>query len=377
MENIKLEKFMKSESCPCGSGKRYKACCFNKKDKEIPYDKMFNSESFLNYYIQKRVEANKIKQCLHPNKSECKGKIKEAHSIQNNRILSKLSEEQHVAVLKAGVDINGIIADLSDKSKNKATTFTGFCDYHDTKLFREIEVKDFDPKSNEQKFLFGYRALALELHKKQEMLATFQNVFADRPSLTKVNEFIINYRLKQLALKDLKEYKEIFDGILLECKFSRINSYVIEFNYEIDFAICSGFNLEYDLEGKQMNNIYSTEDERIKMIFLNIFPANNKSYFIFSWLKEEDYFFVDFIEQLKSLGLNQFQNYINNLLPFYSENFVLSPRLWNKYDRRQKKELLNKFLSDFPNNPEEALFNNFKNNKRNLLVETNYNLFLK
>ena len=40
-----------------------------------------------------------IKQCLHPNKAECKGEIIRAHAIQNNRILSRIAENGHVTML--------------------------------------------------------------------------------------------------------------------------------------------------------------------------------------------------------------------------------------------------------------------------------------
>ncbi|MGR6019081.1 SEC-C metal-binding domain-containing protein [Bacillus paranthracis] len=35
MELIKFYKFMKTEPCPCGSGKKYRACCMNKKRSRI------------------------------------------------------------------------------------------------------------------------------------------------------------------------------------------------------------------------------------------------------------------------------------------------------------------------------------------------------
>jgi hypothetical protein len=50
-----------------------------------------------------------------------------------------------------------------------ATTFTGFCEYHDRKLFREIDFtpgQTLDPANKRQAVLLGFRALACEYWKK-------------------------------------------------------------------------------------------------------------------------------------------------------------------------------------------------------------------
>ena len=61
------------------------------------------------------------------------------------------------------------------------------------------------------------------------------------------------------------------------------------------------FALEYDLEGNLLNDITSTEEDRMKNIFLTIFPEDNKSYIILSWLKEDGETYKHFKEQVKEL----------------------------------------------------------------------------
>ena len=124
----------RNEPCPCGSGKKYKKCCLYKPDEQRFAEAiMYSSENIRN-------EA-RIKQCLHPNKDECDGKIIKAHAIQNNRILNKISDNGIVITMDG---VSNLIFQSSDKKGRKiATTFTGFCSYHDKTLFQDVEDKDF------------------------------------------------------------------------------------------------------------------------------------------------------------------------------------------------------------------------------------------
>lgn len=51
----------------------------------------------------------------------------------------------------------------SDRHK-KASTFTGFCNDHDTKIFHPIDIKPLDLCDVEQLFLIAYRSATRELH---------------------------------------------------------------------------------------------------------------------------------------------------------------------------------------------------------------------
>ena len=41
-------------------------------------------------------KKSRIKECIHPDKAHCSERIIGAHSIQNNKILSKISDNGHV-----------------------------------------------------------------------------------------------------------------------------------------------------------------------------------------------------------------------------------------------------------------------------------------
>jgi hypothetical protein len=151
-------KIGRNAQCPCGSGIKYKKCCLNKSYEQKLAEAVLASTKNIKREAQ-------IKQCLHPNQSECSEKIVKAHAIQNNRILNKISENGIVVTLDGASNLVFQTSDI--KGRGIATTFTGFCAYHDKVFFQDIEDKEFNG-TEKQIFLLTYRTMAWHYHKKQQ-----------------------------------------------------------------------------------------------------------------------------------------------------------------------------------------------------------------
>ena len=100
--------------------------------------------------------------CLAPDAgiSSCSGSIVKAHSVQG-ALVRRIARDGHVygsvysienLQRNPGEIVPGLIG------VNLATTFTGFCNLHDTKIFAPIEIGDF-VAAPEQCFLLAYRAV--------------------------------------------------------------------------------------------------------------------------------------------------------------------------------------------------------------------------
>lgn len=129
--SVIIMKIGRNNLCPCGSGKKYKKCCLNKSEIEFLAEATFDAQKSLK-------RDGQIKQCLHPNKAECTDKIVKAHAIQNNRILSKIAENGWVETLNGTSNL--IFQSSQEQGRKIATTFTGFCSYHDKKVFVNIQI---------------------------------------------------------------------------------------------------------------------------------------------------------------------------------------------------------------------------------------------
>lgn len=354
-------KIGRNDKCPCGSGLKYKKCCMNKQD-----DETFKDVRRINGNINLLKKQSKISQCIYPVKDKCRGEIINAHSIQNNKILNKLAENGHV--LMVTTKINDLVSiDLKKESRNKATTFTGFCKYHDDVVFIDIEKRDFC-KEEKQIFLFAYRAFALEYHKKMEATQMMRKAFTKLPKQALDNGLIDSIKMHELALNDNNQIKQIFDASLLNQKYDIFCSLIWELNYEIEFSATFMSALEYDLEGNMINDVTSTDEERLKSIFFNIFSDNKKSYIVISWLNEDEDVYKDFKNQMQKLNDEERLIVISNLIVNHTENLVISPRLWDRWSDESKEEFKMQYFMDFT-------FMRFELQKQ-IKRESNYNLFL-
>lgn len=316
-------KIGRNDPCPCGSGKKYKRCCLNKAKEQ------YLAEAIM-YSLQNIKRESQIKRCLHPNSSECSDRIVKAHAIQNNRILNKIGESGMVVTMDGTMHHLFQTSDM--KGRSIATTFTGFCSYHDKTVFQEIEDKEF-VASEKQIFLITYRTMAWHYHKKQvQTNATciqYEKMFEKGYNLGESDDFIEYLGALKLGLEDNEIEKQRFDDALLEEKYCVTNSLVWEIPYEINFAVSMMTELEHDILGNRINDM--EKDERIKKIYLNIFPAKDKSFCIWSWLNYNDSFYAPFSNQFLSLSVVDRENYFNNNLPRWTDSIVISPRLWKKW----------------------------------------------
>ncbi|MCM3342517.1 SEC-C metal-binding domain-containing protein [Paenibacillus sp. MER TA 81-3] len=323
------KKIGRNDHCPCGSGIKYKKCCLGKHDDE----EFSNPVNFLNSFKTLRKES-KIKQCLHPDRPACSEKIIGAHSIQNNKILKRLSSNGHVYMPCPKPD--NPFAVMTKWGRKEATVFTGFCGHHDNKVFDPIEDGLFDG-SELHIFLYTYRCFAVEYHKKMEVVNMQKNAFRRKPSLIGISGDEDPFGGMLMSIDDFQPVKSLFDKSLLTAQYNILSSVVWEMPFPINFA-ASGFEAPTtDLQGNKLQNLLDVRT-LAKHTFVIVFSEENKTYCIFSWLKDNDELFFGYRQQLEALDQQQRQNYINNTLPIISENIALNPESWDRMEQSKKDE---------------------------------------
>ena len=325
-------KIGRNDPCPCGSGKKYKKCCLNKSEEN-------RFAEAIRYSISNIKNEARIKHCLHPNKDECSEKIVKAHAIQNNRILNRIAENGMVITLDGAEHLLFQSSDI--KGRKVATTFTGFCSYHDKALFQEIEDKDFSG-TDKQIFLFTYRTMAWHFHKKLEHInATciqFEKMLSKGYDISKSEDFLNFLTGLKMGYDDNEIEKAKLDTALLSESYGIINALIWEIPYEIHFVISMMTELEHDIKGNKINDL--EKDDYTKKIYLNVFPSQGKSFCIWSWLRENDCVYKPFAEQFSSLGIKDRENYFNNNLPRWSDSIIISPRLWEKWGKQIQESFI-------------------------------------
>lgn len=336
-----LERFFikKKEKCPCGSGDYYKDCCYKRKDKVIP-------KKIAKYYEHSIYLKSFYQTCLYPNKNECTKAIKRAHALQNNRILSKLSEDNHVIIMKERKQPKRIklsnkefisIKTFEREGVNKAKRYTCFCNKHDDEVFAPIEKYncEFKNGNKEQEFIYAYKSFAFEYYKQSVNVRCFQKLIKDKPSQLRDIKIINKYRNLNSRNTDFEFYKQRFDKALLDRDFDCIETVAIKLESTIKFADFSCITPRYDLHGKKIRAFNAKEGVKSKL-FITIFPDLSCSYILVSCFKSDYKYFRKFIEQLRENDVNLICFYFNSIIPIYSDNIVLNPKLWNSWSKETK-----------------------------------------
>jgi len=287
---------------------------------------------------------------------ECKNPAIEAHSIQKERILSKLSVNGEVVVFEHKDKVFTHV----QKGKRKATTFTGFCSEHDNCVFQEIERNDYKEGNLKQETLFAYRALVTEYHAKKSAISFFTALLFDIHS---VNGVDLNKEYLQLALageqlgsKDIERCLDFFRIMFESENFSELITKKIILDDECGLAISSAITFPFDFEGNQLDHLTIELEKPSLPLLVSIFPQRGKTFILMSFLKEGEsmYYFLD--DQLFKKDQKTKKKLLSNLILKNCSNIVFSPKIWDKLSRRKKDQFIDMFtpnmLEDF--NPDFA-----------------------
>ncbi|MCR6502506.1 hypothetical protein MUO32_26105 [Shinella sp. CPCC 101442] len=117
----------------------------------------------------------KFNKCLSPEMS-CTNAAIRAHSVQKSTALSFIEEHGHVCGLKLKVGNGEPVCEFEKVGRNNASTFTGFCNAHDTEIFLPVDTKPLDLGDAEQLFLIAYRSITRELHVVMESAVKLQTL---------------------------------------------------------------------------------------------------------------------------------------------------------------------------------------------------------
>ena len=291
-----------------------------------------------------RKSLRKRRLCLHPDQTRCQGDIKEAHALQNHKIISlPASSDNHVMMqdhTKQPIIVNDdplnpvVIVPFSKVSGNKATTQSCFCDLHDTELFKPIEAgaPDFDPDNEEMRFVYAYKAFVFEYAKQLQLMSILKETFAERPQVSLIPEMVKEYRIQCIRMEEFEPVKNHFDSEIMSGTNNGIETCVVKIPYQIGFANYAYIAPDFDLNGERIETI--DDCGKMHRLAVTVLPESNQSYILLSCLSSEEKIYHDFFEQIKVSDTSKVLYYFNLLLPLFSENLVISEKLWDNHSEK-------------------------------------------
>ena len=345
-QGMKLNKHMakkigRNELCWCGSGRKYKHChLYRSQETPVPV-----------HEIQAKIsKVYNRRYCLHPQagKQTCKGDIIRAHSVQKSGGLKRIARNGHVY---------NFIPNLMDTSNKlnvhepkligvqSASTFTGFCGFHDNKTFEPIEKHPFQ-SGQHHAFLLGYRALCRELFLKKanlELVPYHRNFDkgksqADQIEIQKtINS--VEYGI-DVGVNFMQHHKNAYDEVLLNSDFSQFRYYAIEIAHTPSFLCSAITQPQYDFNGNLLQNVTI---ENIHLLFdhitFSIIATDYGGVIIFGWLGKSNSA-KKFIKSLNAIPDDLLPDAITRFTFEYFENVYVSPEWWDSLDDVAQQKLV-------------------------------------
>jgi hypothetical protein len=311
---------------------------------------------------------SKIEECFHHKKDECNGVIKQAHSIQRNGRLSIIEADvngqnsiytftSHKSTPENWLD------DLVPIGKKEASTFFGFCDFHDTNLFSPIENFPFD-KSDRHLFLHSYRSYAHSYHRKQEEYKIYNNPESEFVKCLP-KEWVEMMKIGvEMGVNDAKHYKYKIDSALENEQYDFFEYLVYEKEGLYPFAVSSQISPRVTYRNKPMNNHFNPNEPWSQPI-LTFLPDKTTTFVILAVFPDDKNGKI-LLDELKELESVELEKAITSLIIANCENTFFSPKVWNKLNKKQKRILLDEFVV---NTETEKYNNTFFHSRVNFLSD--------
>ena len=233
--------------------------------------------------------------------------------------------------------------ELTKVGINNASTFTGFCTYHDGKIFSPLE-NDPITLSDEQLFLLAYRSVTRELYLK-EGSGEYADLMkeADRGMDIAKQLFIQSIangysQGVDLALSELNHIKSAMDQMLLSRDFSKINHFVVELSNVPAVLVSASTQPEFDFLGARLQAL-GQYDTPMSHIIFNCISYDSSGCFVFSWLNEHDAICAQFVDSLSSFPPQELGDALIRFCYSYAENTWASPTWWNSLNVRAREDI--------------------------------------
>lgn len=289
-------------------------------------------------------EKGYASKCMYPN---CSAKAIGSHVFSRAHILQPISNNNskiYQFYQRPLIFINEDIFSYKLRSIEKAFTFKGFCQYHDTKLFKSIEPQNgfVDWTKRKAQCLISYRTLCREIYANLVMQKVYNKL--------SLNENVLNYNLDffmlQKKLAELKvakvtldQYKMLLERIIHnndKKQYKDIYFEYIELPFQFDLFISGPLHVEYT-----KGLCYNSDYQEINII--NVFPYQGKTMIIIGYMTEFDNEWMkQIISKLKSPYPHIVSSAFVDML-YRLEFHAISPSLYYSLD----KKLLDAFLQSW------------------------------
>lgn len=333
-------KIGRNDPCWCGSGIKYKRCHFGR-DVQQPNARWEAAKTIRQAFSRSICLAHGTTTHL------CSKKIARAHTVPKASSLQAISRSGHVYGFIPSfenLERNNGFMEPELVGINRASTFTGFCTFHDDQIFAPIEKADF-VGSAEQCFLLAYRALSREYYTKTSSASLAELRRQTDKGKTTRSQLLIqnlvgdfNFGI-ELGVTSVGQWKNTYDNILNARDYESVRACIIALSAPPPVMCSGGFFPIEDFNGKELQNITSPS-LLPALITVSAFASGGAGFVVFSWLDKSHHVCSPFLSSLFELHGNKLSSAIVRMLFHHIENIFMLPDWWEHLQVYQKKALI-------------------------------------
>jgi hypothetical protein len=294
-------------------------------------------EELAEFFRTRKIEFGR---CLEPT-MQCGQPAIRAHSIQNSQTITLLQQGDHVIAWQPRFSRAGPDIALRRIGRNDASTFAGFCNQHDTELFRPLDTKLLDGADREQLFLLAYRGITCELHAIMTGAVRLQNLYtarvqrgADSPdSSSPAGQKAVEQML--LAWATWRYRNRYYDEPLLRRSFDGVEHDVIDLNNQAPCLAASSFIT--------LKDVPVAED--LVGVAINILPVSEtRTVAAFSCAKKDQGIVRAALDRILG-STGDVQKYeLSKLVLSRISNVLISPRHFDQWGAERAKKITDAFV---------------------------------
>jgi SEC-C motif len=331
----------RNELCWCKSGLKWKKCHYlRESQKPDPRSRLLHE-----FEKQKTLGV-----CLHGEAPVgCDNKIIRSHTVQRNGSLSAIAEDGHVYsgrdLSRSGIS-NGVERALALIGVANASTFKGFCSFHDNDTFRAADTAT--KASKEVAFQLAYRALAYEVFMKMIALPTMEAIRDridrglefERQAKTQI-ELSFAIQGFRAGLVEHQQHKLGYDRLLAGLWRTEFSGCIVKLDGVLPVVSSGTFFPEFDFDG---NALQSMENDlgQLSLLSFNIVVIDGQTTAIFGWDIDPTGANSKFVSSLNKIPSNQLADVLIRFCFEISDNIFVRPSWWSSISQSVQSDLISR-----------------------------------
>jgi hypothetical protein len=298
--------------------------------------------------LDKEIKANQTCIAHRFDPTNCSGGPISSHSIARSEQLKRIAENDKVCVWNSNISKCFHLMDESEGVQKtsfepwtiqKASTFEGFCNHHDTLLFNLID-KPVNSFNDEVILQLHYRAMSYEYFHKKTSIEFFERVLSsDDADASPFYDVMLNMKKgNEVALNDLeKEISVCENAFPTKNENKDVKAVVFSFDVMTPVMCTGGWVPSYTIDkGKVL--FQDDMESAAPLIGMTLgIDANNKSFWALTYTDDSDINIQKFLESLKKYQNKKFLDIAVLFCLQKSQNACCRPSWYNGLQKWRKK----------------------------------------